>query len=307
MLEFLIDSTKLKKMEKLILNISELSKKVAFVKGNRVINKKNLKQKKISILECGQLTPIIIVEGKEASEQGLILVDCLTGLEVPKNEVENYVVIIEGQHRFTAITELQNEDKEKSTTFAPVDIVVMYALNPKGDTVKKLISELNRTSVVWIGADYVTGAALCNQGNELLDFAKELADKVSTKNKDGLPTGGYPVSTISKLLTFTSALDKKKLVECMDKGTNDLPTADVDRAKQILNAARGVGFTHSYLSHKYFIDWVIDENNKKISIDDICKKINDLKKPKVEAISKINTISYVSEIRAIVDSVSDAE
>jgi len=288
-------------MNNKILTISELGKKVAFVKGNRVINKMNLKQKKISILECGQLTPIIIVEGKETSEQGLTLIDCITGIEVSKNEVENYVVIIEGQHRFTAITELQNEDKEK----APIEIVVMYALNPKGDTtVKKLISELNRTSVVWIGSDYVTGAALCNQGNELLDFAKELADIVSTKNKDGLPTGGYPVSTISKLLTFTSALDKKKLVECMDKGTNDLPTANIERAKQILNAATSVGFTHSYLSHKYFIDWIIDESNK-ITIDDICKKIDDLKKPLVVAITKINTANYVSEIRKLVDGLSD--
>ena len=54
-----------------IISINELGKKVAFVSGNRAINKKNLKQKMVSIKECGQLTPIIIVDGKEAAKEGL--------------------------------------------------------------------------------------------------------------------------------------------------------------------------------------------------------------------------------------------
>ena len=174
-----------------IISINELGKKVAFVSGNRAINKKNLKQKMVSIKECGQLTPIIIVDGEEAAKEGLTLLDYETGKEVPAEEVADYVVIIEGQHRYTSIMELRKLDEKDNTSYAPTDIMVMYALNNKNKTIKKLISELNKTSIIWDGKDYVTGAALCNPNSELLQFAKELTDMKSVKSNDGLPKTGY--------------------------------------------------------------------------------------------------------------------
>lgn len=282
-----------------IISINDLGKKVAFVNGNRAINKKNLKQKMDSIKECGQLTPIIIVDGEEAAKEGLILVDCKTKNEVPANEVTNYVVDIEGQHRYTAIMELRRLDEKNSSSFAPTDIIAMYAQNPKGVTIKKLISELNRTSVVWDGKDYITGAALCNPNNELLQYAKELADMKSVKANDNLPTNGYPVSTISKLVTFGTGLDKAKLATCMDEGTDNLPTSNIERAKKILETATNVGFEHKYLAHKYFIDWFIDEQTNK-GIEKVCEMITKLTPAEVKAITLIKGENYLAEIRKIV-------
>lgn len=286
-------------MEKNIKFVSELGKKVAFVKGNRAISKKNLSQKIVSIKECGQLMPVIVVEGKAASDEGLVLVDFVTNEEVNSNEVTNYIVIIEGQHRFTAISMLQQEDIAKGTNYAPADIMVMYAQNPKGKSVKKLISELNRTSIVWDGKDYVTGAALCNPTNELLEFAKELVDLKSIKAGDKLPNAGYSISTISKLATFSSSLDKDKLAKCMDEGTDCLPSANIPRAMKILETARKVGFKDNYLSHKYFIDWIIDECNVK-GFEEVMLLVDGLSYPVVEEIIKIKGDNSTAEIRKVI-------
>lgn len=282
-----------------IITLSKLCKKVAFVKGNRAISKKNLSQKIASIKENGQLMPVIVVEGKAASDEGLVLVDCSTNEEIASNEVANYIVIIEGQHRYTAITMLQQEDIAKGTNYAPADIMVMYALNPKGKSVKKLISELNRTSIIWDGKDYVTGAALCNPTNELLEFAKELVDLKSIKAGDKLPNSGYPISSISKYLTFGSLLDKDKLAKCMDEGTECLPSANIPRAMKILETARKVGFKDNYLSHKYFIDWIIDECNVK-GFEEVMLVVEGLAYPVVEEIIKIKGDNSTAEIRKVV-------
>lgn len=289
-------------MIKKILYISEVGKKVSFVKGNRNVDRKNLKQKKTSIVECGQLVPIIIINSEEAIAEGLTIVDCETGVEVPQSEAQNYVVIVEGQHRYKAIKELQDEDKKKFTHVAPEDVIVMYAQNGKSKSVKKLISELNRTSVNWDGKDYVTGAALCNPTNELLKYAKELADLRSEVRGDGLPTNGYPISTISKLTSFGPKLTIKALTESMEKGTDGLPTANIERAKRVIDSALRVGFDHKYLSHKYFIDWFIDEwQLEENLIDVVCGKVQRLSKLQVDEILKIKSENYIFEIRRIIN------
>jgi hypothetical protein len=286
-------------MKKTLFSLSELGKRIAFTKGNRAKSVKNLKQKKMSIAMCGQLMPIVVIDGKDAHDAGLTLIDVETGKEVPVSEVSNYVVIVEGQHRFLAVMELQQDDVKEGTNIAPTEIIAIYAPNPKNVSPQKLISELNINSVVWNGTDYITGAALCNPLSELLKYAKELADLKSTKSDDNLPNTGYPTSSISKYLTFSPALDKQKLADCMDNGVDSLPTANIERAKKIIENALEVGFKHKYLSHKYFIDYIIDESNA-TNIDDILESIKALKPSQVEAITKIKGDDYILKIRKVI-------
>ena len=280
--------------------LKEKSKKVAFIEGNRSISKKNLNQKIASIKECGQLMPIVVVDGKDAAEEGLVLIDAETNEVVSNNEVENYLVIIEGQHRYTAIRALQKQDKSKGTNYAPEDIIMMYALNPKSKSNKKLISELNKTSIIWDGKDFITGAALCNPTNELLQYTKKLADMKSTSSKDDLPRNGYPLSTISKMITFGVNLDKAMMSKCMDCGTECLPIGNLSRARRIIDAAISVGFKHKYLAHRYFIDWIIDESNR-LDEDGYCELILGLSPSKVQMISKIKGDNSTADIRMVVE------
>lgn len=243
--------------------------------------------------------PIVIIEGEKAAEEGLTLIDSETGLEINPSEVDNYLVILEGQYRFKAIKMLQKEDEKNGTSYASTNIYVMYAQNPKGQSFKKLISEPNSIAFIWDGKDYVTGAALCNPTNELLNFAKKMADMKSTKSNDDLPKSGYSISTISKYATFGSSLTKEKLATSMDEGTSCLPTANITRAEKILKVAIEVGFKHKYLSHKYFIDFITDESNAK-SEDEIYEMIGSLKPAQVEAITKIKGDNYIVEIKKVV-------
>ncbi|MEA4937824.1 MAG: hypothetical protein VB102_14490 [Paludibacter sp.] len=284
----------------MILQLSVLEKKVAFVMGNRNVNKKNLNKKKKSIAECGQLVPLIILDGSVVVDKGLTIVDFETGNEIQADEAHNYIVIIEGQHRYAAIIELQEEDEKNKTSHAPDDVLVMYAQSEKGISVKKLISELNSTSVIWNGKDIVAGAAMCNPTDELLKYVKELTDLKSSSKDDNLPRSGYPLSTISKLVTFTPRLDKKVLSQSMDDGTEKLPTANIKRAKEILECALEVGFTHKYLSHRYFIDWFMDEVQREDgSYHVVCDKVSKLSKQQVDEIMKIKSGEFVYEIRQI--------
>lgn len=287
-------------MEKMIFKLSVLDKKVAFVMGNRNVDKKNLNKKKKSIVECGQLVPLIILDGKIVIDEGLIIIDVETKNEVTSAEAQNYIVIVEGQHRYMAIKELQEEDSKKQTKLAPEDIFVMYAQNGKNCSVKKLISELNSTSVIWDGKDIVAGAAMCNPTNELLKYVKELTEIKSKTKGDGLPPNGYPIATISKLLTFGSNLNKKNLTQSMDDGTDKLPTANISRGKRILECALQVGFSHKYLSHRYFIDWFMDECQLEGNSDEaVCKKVLQFTKQQVDEITKIKSEAYIYDIRQI--------
>lgn len=276
------------------------SNKLAFIQGNRAISKKNLNQKVASIKECGQLTPIVVVDGRDATKEGLVLIDAETNKVVSNNEVENYLVIIEGQHRYKAIRALQQEDITNNTNYATEDINMTYALNPKNKSIKKLISELNRTSIIWDGKDFITAAALCNPTNELLQYTKELADMKSTSSKDDLPRNGYPLSTISKIITFGVNLDKAMMSKCMDCGTECLPIGNLSRARRIIDAAISVGFKHKYLAHRYFIDWVVNESNR-LNEDNYCKLILGLSPSKVQMISKIKGDNSTADIRMVVE------
>lgn len=279
-----------------IITVNGTEKKVAFVKGNREISKKNLNQKITSIKLYGQLTDIIVVDGEEAIKQGLKLEDN------DKKEVldaTDYVVIIDGQHRYKAIQELIKLNEKNSTNFKSTDIKCKYAYNPMNKTIINLIAQLNSVSVIWDGSDVVTGAALSNPDNEALKFAKELVDIKSINKDDGLPTSGYPLATIGKLLTFSSIINKKLLYKFMSGGK--LPdTVNLDRAKNVLNAARNAKFSESYLSHKYFIDWVLSEFSITSNIDTVISTINKLTPDQVVKITNINSSDSSDEIRAII-------
>lgn len=268
-------------------NFQDEGKRIAFVNGNRSIDSKNLKKKMLSIKENGQLSPLVIVSGTKVINDNLTLIDAITGLDIPSSEADKYVAIVEGQHRFSAIRKLNEENSEK------IDIFFIYALNQELST-QKLLSEMNSQSINWDGQDYIRGAYLCNPTSELLEFAKELTD-----NKN-VPSG-YPISTISKITTFSDKLTKTTLAKSMDEGLEALPSADIERGRKYLSIARSVGFTDKYLAKRYLIEWANDEFTKLGEIYLVFNKLQSLNKKAVDEISKIKGENSLVEIRNIID------
>lgn len=82
----------------------EVSKKIALVKNNRVINSKKVDEF-IAIIDNGKYEeayPIIVAEAKALIEAGYTVTD-INGRELSAEEAEGYYVILDGQHRGTAL------------------------------------------------------------------------------------------------------------------------------------------------------------------------------------------------------------
>ena len=82
--------------------LKEEGKRVAFIKGNRMVQEKNVNAKWASLREFGQIVPAIMVDGEEVLAMELEIVDAETGKPVAPEDYGNYVVILDGQHRYTA-------------------------------------------------------------------------------------------------------------------------------------------------------------------------------------------------------------
>ena len=77
-------------------------KKIARLIGNRNLNEKIVKGKMESVKKYGQLVPAVIVEARVALEQGLEIEDFETGKKITEVNVEEYVVLVDANHRYEA-------------------------------------------------------------------------------------------------------------------------------------------------------------------------------------------------------------
>ena len=94
-------------------------KKVAFIAGgiNRDINKANLNDKMKSIGEHTQYFPLVVVDGEDVVKEGLTLKDPVSGFPIDSSKANDYLVIIEGQHRYRAIMELREKDAKAKKNY----------------------------------------------------------------------------------------------------------------------------------------------------------------------------------------------
>ena len=161
-------------MNKNIISVKDLyigGKMIAFIKGNRSVNSKNISRKKKSFEKFGMnLVPLMYVDGQKAVNDGCTLVHPITKEDIPDEEASKYVAIVEGQHRYTAAEET-GLDEEK---------LFLYECYSNENT-KEILSETNTITDPWSGADYANGAALFNPQNELAKFTKN----AGTTERDG--------------------------------------------------------------------------------------------------------------------------
>ena len=152
-------------MKKNIITVKDLyveGKMIAFIKGNRSVNSKNISRKKKSFEKFGMnLVPLMYVDGQKAVNDGCTLVHPITKEDIPDEEASKYVAIVEGQHRYTAAEET-GLDEEK---------LFLYECYSNENT-KEILSETNTITDPWSGADYANGAALFNPQNELAKLSK---------------------------------------------------------------------------------------------------------------------------------------
>ena len=223
-------------------------KKIARLSGNRDLNEKVVKAKMKTLEECGLLIPAIVVDATDVINQGLEVGDTIR-----EEEAMNYLVLVEGNHRYEAHLRLiaSNEERDEQKRYKR-EFKLLYALNTELP-IAKMLSEINIATDPWKGSDYVKGAKINNQQEELplLDAMSNLVNK------------GYSLTSASKWLTFTSKINKKVMDCAIDGNIADelKNTSGLERGLRLLQAAEGI-FKETTIQARTVIDWIISKYEK---------------------------------------------
>ena len=250
-------------------------KKIAFIKGNRQVQEKNVNAKRASLKENGQIIPAVIVDGEEIQSVDLEIVDAETGKPVALEDHKKYVVILDGQHRYTAY--IQNGDKNKG------EFYFMYPLN-EGITLQKILSEANIATKMWDGKDFASGALMMNPDKKLplLEAIVELLNQ------------GFPLATVQKWLCFKNAgINKEVLAKAMNGKIDEKlqKTPYLEKGKRLLKAAQK-SFNNDFLGKRYLVDLLIekyenaDDEKKAETMNQLEEFLSGIDRSKAEEIEK---------------------
>ena len=136
-------------MKKMVISVDDAQRQFAFVKGNRPVNVRAVKQKEKSMKAYGQLTPIMVTDGERVIQMGGRLVD-LKGNEIPDEDAGKYYAVLDGQHRLVAY---QNLGLDLN------DLVICEPLNAEL-SITEIIAQMNICTTVGKKSDYMAAPAM---------------------------------------------------------------------------------------------------------------------------------------------------
>jgi len=235
-------------MQKEICNLAELGKKVAKLVNNRNIETKAVKEKAESLSDKNQLIPAVVVDAAKAVEEGLDVVDFQSGKPLTEEELENYVVLVDGNHRYQAHLNLLAAKAAGKSDYSG-EFWVMYPLNDEL-TVVEMLSELNIATNPWKGSDYGKCAAIV-LGDDAPEGVKAMNELIGM---------GCNLSSASLWIAFTREITKAVMVKAMNrKETASALTNshNIQRGLGLYHTAEKAGFSRAFLGKRYFIQWII--------------------------------------------------
>lgn len=269
----------------MVISVDDAQRQFAFVKGNRPVNGKVVKQKEKSMKEYGQLTPITVTDGERVVAMGGHLVD-LDGRGIYDEDAGSYYAVLDGQHRLIAFRNLELDLD---------DLVICEPLNAEL-SITEVIAQMNICTTVWKKSDYMAAPAMMlKESNEVFDFAMFLHGKAC------------PLSTISLWCFGKNSLQAKDLVECLN--TKKLPKVFEDdtwfrSSGRWYRAATGK-FKDKFLMNRYLIDFIIKQQNPDEDFEqftaDMERKINELTRDQADQIMNPQRVKGVAREQLITD------
>lgn len=222
-----------------LFNINGKSFGVAFLEGNRNINPNNVKKMEVSLKEFGKnLMPMVYIKADDARLNDRKLKDAVDGTTVEEGYRAKYIVALDGQHRFTAAVKMEDEGFDTS------GLLWEELKLDKNKTIEEALIEINSVGQMWKGTDYISGLALRQPENEIVQFAKELSDF------------GVKAKTINKYLLFEDKFSWAKPDEDVIN-----KKADLDRAKKIWAVVKQ--FPEKVHKDAIIIDYIIKAGGTK--------------------------------------------
>ena len=211
-------------------------KKVAFVDGNRAINKNNVKKHVESLKEFGRnLVPLLYVCATDVD--GYNLYDAVSNQQVCPEDYNHYIVILDGQHRYLAAIQLA--ESEDNGGFS-LDYLRWQKVDLCGKSIQNILIEVNTRTQPWKGSDYIGGCVLNVPDNEVAQFAKSLTDQ------------GISSKTVNKYIFLNERFSWSAAM----KDTTELDKADINRAKSIWEVVET--FPDKIKKRSIIIDYIIE-------------------------------------------------
>lgn len=210
----------------------EVSKKIALVKNNRVINSKKVDEF-IAIIDNGKYeeASIIVAEAKALIEAGYTVTD-INGRELSAEEAEGYYVILDGQHRGTAFAKL-NAIKG--------GIVIPNVFVKEVENIGEYLVNIN-TVGNWDKKDRLTVAALTSE-------------EALFKNMAELIKEGFNPTTAGLVYTRKS-ISEKALDKVLKGEEYKLPKGtivEIERGNKFITLCKAAHITVNFLTKRYFI------------------------------------------------------
>lgn len=243
-----------------LINISDLlkkGKKMARLVANRELDPKIVKKKKESLKQFGLLSPAIIIDGSKSIEEDLEIMDFETGEDISKEDAGQYIVLVEGNHRYKAHLELleanaklEEEQKYKKEFF------VIYSLGDNVPTMK-MLAEINVCTDRWGTKDKVKSITVKENCPKLLSEINKLTNE------------GYSLNAASLWLTFgtkvnTSVIDVAMRGKYLDPLRND---AGIERGLKILNAAKSKLGENLCKTRTTLSGWIVSKYDNTLDAD----------------------------------------
>lgn len=214
---------------------TEQKKKMAFVKNNRPVDSKKV-DGFIALIASGKYEkayPIIVIEAKKLIEAGYEVKD-IKGNTLTKEEAEDYLVILDGQHRSTAFAKLFATGKYTEA------IPNVYVRDIKN--IGEYLVDINNVGSSWDKKDRLIVAALTTE--------EQLFQSVAT-----LLNEGFNPSTAILIYTGKNLSDKQ--VNKALKGNEiTLPkdaVIDIERGDKFVSLCKAANMDVASITKRYFI------------------------------------------------------
>jgi hypothetical protein len=216
------------------MEVTEQDYKVAFVKNNRPIDQ-NKVDGFITIIAKGKYEkafPIIAVSAKVMVENGYQVID-IDDNEVKDDNADDYIVILDGQHRTMAFLECSFTDPK----------VVPNTYIREVDNIGEYLVDINDVGTSWNQRDRFAVAALTSDDKLIHEIASRIRE-------------GFNPSTAS--LIYTQKKISNKQVKNLLRGEElKLPkgaVTNIDRGNRFIQLCKEAGIGVKFITRRYFIN-----------------------------------------------------
>lgn len=232
------------------INLNIQKNEVAFARINRKY--KPNKALIANIKEIGLLTKLTLVETKLMLDAGFELYAPISDEKVTFDNYASYpYTVIDGQHRYLSIVEINQSCEEKDKLIETVSAECYTSLDefPNGD-INSLIIALNNTSRSWSNSDFIKNKKQITPSNPLLKAISLLDDCK------------FSITTISLCLAKVRKVIHKDTISKYVPGNAPL-LDDIDYKKgiEILTTLLYAGFELKYLRSRYIWEFIASTNN----------------------------------------------